>query len=98
MLERLRTGETFKRSQTASAVPQFNYVIKVQDLKGVKIIGDKLSSVVRKTSSDRLIISYLGPRFLYYTYAHFTFCLFKLIVSRRHWRLVGQTKYLYTHE
>lgn len=98
VLERLRTRETFKRSQTASAVPQFNYVIKVQGLKGVKLIGDNLSSVVRKISSDRLIISYLGPRFLYYTCAHFTFCLFELIVSRRHWRLVGQTKYLYTHE
>ena len=37
VLERLRTRETFKRSQTASAVPQFNYVIKVQGLKGVKL-------------------------------------------------------------
>lgn len=40
-----RAGKTedksiFKRSQTTSTVPQFNYVIKVRGLKGVKLTGD----------------------------------------------------------
>ena len=82
VLERLGTRETFMRSQTASTVPQFNYMIKVQALKGVKLIGDNTFFNVRKTISDRLIISYLGPRFFYYTCAHFTFCLFVLAFRR----------------
>lgn len=40
VLERLRNRETFKRSQTANTVPQFNYMIKVRGQKGVKLIGD----------------------------------------------------------
>ena len=99
VLERLRTRETFKRSQTASAVPQFNYVIKVQGLKGVKLIGDNLSSVVRKTISYRLLISYLGTRFFYYTCAHFTLFLFGRAYRRaKALEACWQREYLYTHE
>ena len=70
VLERLRTRETFKRGQTASTVPQFNYMIKVQGLKGVKLIGDNTFFNVRKTISYRVLNSYLGTRFFYYTCAH----------------------------
>ena len=99
VLERLRTRETFKTGQTASTVPQFNYMIKVQGLKGVKLIGDNTFFNVRKTISYRLLISYLGTRFFYYTCAHFTLFLFGRAYRRaKALEACWQTEYLYTHE
>ena len=99
VLERLRTRETFKRGQTASTVPQFNYMIKVQGLKGVKLIGDNTFFNVRKTISYRVLISYLGTRFFYYTCAHFTLFLFVRAYRRaKALEACWQREYLYTHE